>query len=94
MNPIDPLRPFSPTEISILEGFLKFANEEGVAEATLEKVAKASKISFGTVRYHFAKGNKLSLVQSAIVYIYQSGYQFFCRLPRPVNKERSQYRDI
>lgn len=43
------------SEALILEAYYKCALREGVANVTLEKVAKESKLAFGTVRYHFSK---------------------------------------
>lgn len=43
------------SDARILEAYYNCAYRDGVANVTLEKVAKESKLAFGTVRYHFAR---------------------------------------
>ncbi len=56
------------TKISILEAYLVVAQREGVENITLQKVAKAAKMAYGTVHYHFG-GENVDLLPSALSYV-------------------------
>lgn len=56
---------FSDKEIYIIEGYLKLAAAEGMASITLQKIAKATKISYGKAQFYF--GGKSDLLMQGIV---------------------------
>ena len=63
------------TKKKILDAYLSLCAEIGITQVTLQKVAKKSKLSFTTVRYHFAE-NSSGLEYEASMYVAQTGQRF------------------
>ena len=60
---------------SVLLAFIDLVYEKGIESVTLQKVATKAGVAFGTVRYHYAN-EKESLTDSAISFVYNSGYKY------------------
>jgi len=64
-----------PTEEKIIQAYLRLCFNRGFEKITLEKLAKESKISFATVRYHFGSADK-TLEDTTLMYVLSRGYAF------------------
>ncbi|OFZ17200.1 MAG: hypothetical protein A2X86_01750 [Bdellovibrionales bacterium GWA2_49_15] len=60
----------------ILEAYLKLSERLGVEQITMQKVAKAAKVSLGIVHYHFNGKSGPSLMDAAIRYVDQESIRF------------------
>jgi AcrR family transcriptional regulator len=63
------------TKKKILDAYLSLCAEIGITQVTLQRVAKKSKLSFTTVRYHFAEHSS-GLEYEASMYVAQAGQRF------------------
>lgn len=60
----------------ILEAYLEVCLKEGVAAATLQKIAKRSKLAIGTLQYHFGSGGETTIEEAALRYVVKGSQEF------------------
>lgn len=60
---------------SVLNAFIQICNDDGIANATLQKAAKKAKIAFSTAHYHWG-GNSDRLITAALLQIGNQAQQY------------------
>lgn len=73
-------RNFAPTEVTILEAYLRLCARRGVENVTLSELAKESAVAFGTVHYHFGGKKRDELPLCAAVHVARIAQEFTTRL--------------
>ena len=68
-------KPHLDLKEAVLMAFIDLVYEQGIESITLQKVADRAAVAFGSVRYHYVEKEN-NLTDSAISYVYQSGYKF------------------
>ncbi|HEX4926233.1 MAG TPA: hypothetical protein VFV50_19220 [Bdellovibrionales bacterium] len=79
---------FSPTQIRILESYLKLCQKESPSNVTLQKVADHAKLAFGTVRYNFAE-DEMDLTTAGLLYAVTRGQRFIETYLKEAEKKKS-----
>lgn len=79
---------FSPTQVKILESYLKLCQKESPSNVTLQKVADHAKLAFGTVRYNFAE-DEMNLTTAGLLYAVSRGQQFIENYLKAAQKKKS-----
>lgn len=73
-------RIFAPTEVTILEAYLRLCARRGVENVTLAELAKESAVAFGTVHYHFGGKKRDELPLCAAIHVARTAQDFTTRL--------------
>lgn len=84
--------PLHATEKKIIQAYLRICYRKGFEKITLEKLAKESKISLASVRYHFSDANK-TLEDTTLMYVLSRGYDFIRDFIEP-EKKKTGYRAL
>lgn len=80
------------TEEKIIQAYLRVCYRQGFEKITLEKLAKESKISLASVRYHFSGPNN-TLEDATLMYVLARGYDYIQKFMDP-EKNKPGYRAL
>lgn len=80
------------TEEKIIQAYLRVCYRQGFEKITLEKLAKESKVSLASVRYHFSDPSN-TLEDATLMYVLVRGYSYIQKFME-LEKKRPGYRAL